>query len=76
MPKITFGVGKTNEYRAGRAKILAHRFANRGRRPIFATLFTKGLFVYRLGHQIFILVRGVRLPYGLQLNHIECHLIL
>ena len=25
-----------------------------------------GPFVYRLGPQVFILVRGVRLPYGLQ----------
>ena len=26
----------------------------------------KGPFVYRLGRQVFILERGVRLPYGLQ----------
>ena len=45
MPKISYVVAKTNEYRSGRAKILMHRFANRGRRHIFATLFTKGLFV-------------------------------
>jgi hypothetical protein len=29
---------------------------------------TQGPFVYRLGRQIFILERGVRLPYGLQKN--------
>ncbi len=30
-----------------------------------ASLLRNGPFVYRLGPQIFILVRGVRLPYGL-----------
>ena len=29
---------------------------------------TKGPFVYRLGRKIFILERGVRFPYGLQLK--------
>ena len=35
---------------------------------IFATaiLSKDGPFVYRLGRQVFILVRGVRFPYGLQ----------
>jgi hypothetical protein len=34
---------------------------------IFATAFLSkdGPFVYRLGRQVFILVRGVRFPYGL-----------
>ena len=30
-------------------------------------LLKYGPFVYRLGHQIFILERGVRFPYGLQI---------
>ena len=30
---------------------------------------SSGPFVYRLGHQVFNLVRGVRLPYGLPLTH-------
>ena len=33
---------------------------------IFAIRKKHGPFVYRLGHQIFILVIGVRFPYGLQ----------
>jgi hypothetical protein len=34
---------------------------------IFATAIQKnGPFVYRLGRQVFILVRGVRFPHGLQ----------
>nr|AOE07115.1 hypothetical protein [uncultured bacterium] len=28
-----------------------------------------GPFVYRLGRQVFILVRGVRFPYGLQIKN-------
>ena len=33
---------------------------------IFAHSKINGPFVYRLGRQVFILVRGVRFPYGLQ----------
>ena len=38
---------------------------------IFALALQKicdGPFVYRLGRQVFILVRGVRFPYGLQIS--------
>ena len=39
---------------------------------IFALALTvkanDGPFVYRLGRQVFILVRGVRFPYGLQVK--------
>ena len=31
----------------------------------------RGPFVYRLGHQVFNLGRGVRLPYGLPLNSVS-----
>ncbi len=35
---------------------------------IFALAKRKGPFVYRLGRKIFILERGVRFSYGLQIN--------
>lgn len=44
-------------------------FASRLNKTV--VLFNYGPFVYRLGHKIFILGRGVRFPYGLQTSHWE-----
>ena len=54
----------TQNIRSRKVQILVKQ----GRRVIttFVTLFQiHGAFVYRLGHQVFILRRGVRLPYAL-----------
>ena len=37
--------------------------------PLCTPHHSSGPFVYRLGHQVFNLVRGVRLPYGLPSLH-------
>ncbi len=47
-------------------KIIAKKFAVTKKGFIFANSKINGPFVYRLGRMVFIHVRGVRLPYGLQ----------
>jgi hypothetical protein len=42
--------------------------ARRSGRPVVCSLLARGPIVYRLGHQVFILESGVRLPVGLPLD--------
>ena len=50
----------------GQRSTTNHVLALARRRVVFYQQ-RSGPFVYRLGHQVFNLVRGVRLPYGLPL---------
>lgn len=60
--QVAYIVGTGNKKAITTKKVLAS-FAPA---VIFAVRKITGPFVYRLGHQIFILVIGVRFPYGLQ----------
>lgn len=51
--------------------ILKNKFAGLKKSFIFAHSKNNGPFVYRLGRQVFILVRGVRFPYGLQFKKLR-----